>query len=131
MKTFAKSLIAAVLISTATFAAPVKPAANPTATTDSYKVAVFPSAIASKLNVFVEREPGKAMIVALKAKDGSLLAKQLVSKKQGNFHFKFDMAELEDGTYQVEIVSGDDVTIHPVTLSTKAAETSARTITLK
>ncbi|GAB3689641.1 hypothetical protein GCM10027592_06270 [Spirosoma flavus] len=130
MNTFAKSLIAAVLISTATFAAPAKPTANPTATTESYKAAVFPSASPSKLNVFVEREPGKALIVFLKDKNGDMLAKQSISKKQGNFHFKFDMAELEDGTYQVEIVSGSDVTVHPVTLSTKPAQTAARTITL-
>ncbi|MBD2702645.1 hypothetical protein IC229_18505 [Spirosoma sp. BT702] len=130
MKTFAQSLIAALLLSTTTFAAPANPTVNPTATTSSYKAAVFPSATPSKLNVFVEREPGKALVVLLKSKSGDLLAKQSISKKQGNFHFKFDMAELEDGAYQVEIVSGNDVSVHPVTLSTKPTQISARTITL-
>ncbi|MBD2702114.1 hypothetical protein IC229_15795 [Spirosoma sp. BT702] len=130
MKTFVTSIIAAVLLSTATFAAPATPASNPTAITASYKAAVFPSATPSKLNVFVEREPGKVLVVLLKSKSGDLLAKQMINKKQGNFHFQFNMVDLEDGAYQVEIVSGEDVSVHPVTLSTKPAQTVTRTITL-
>lgn len=134
MKTFAQSLLAALLLSTATFAsdATTKPttSANPAVTTDSYKVVVFPSAVPSKLNVYVERTPGQMMLVSLKGQDGKVLAKQYINKKQGNFHFKFDMTEAQDGTYSVEITSGKDVTVYPVTLATQPAQVAARQITL-
>ncbi|MVM39415.1 hypothetical protein GO730_20580 [Spirosoma sp. HMF3257] len=134
MKTFAQSLLTALLLSTATFAATGTPnpttSTNPTVTTGSYKVAVFPSATPSKLNVFVERAPGQKMVISLRSVDGTLFGSQLVGKKQGNFHFQFDLANLNDGAYRVEVVAGSDVTVYPVTLSTKAAQTAARTITL-
>ena len=134
MKTFAQSLIAALLVSTATFAgtpATAPTATNPVVMTDSYKVAIFPSATPSRLNVYIERNPGQMMSVLLKSTDGTLLAKRFVSKKQGNLHFQFDMSELADGTYTVEVVSGNNATTYPVTISTKPAQEAARTITLK
>ena len=134
MKTFAHSLLTALLLSTATFAstAATTPttSANPTVTTDSYKVAVVPSAKPSKLNVYVERNPGQAMIVLLKAADGQVLAKQYISKKKGGFRFQFDLAELQDGAYSVEVSSGNDVTVYPVTLATQPAQAATRVLTL-
>ncbi|UFH55670.1 hypothetical protein [Spirosoma sp. KNUC1025] len=133
MKTFAHSLLTALLLSTATFAstaATTPTAANPTVTTSSYKVAVFPSATPSRLNVFVERTPGQSMVVSLKSTEGKVLGKQLISKKQGNFRFQFDMSELQDGTYTVELSSGNDVTVYPVTLASQPIQVSTRTISI-
>ncbi|WP_420148913.1 hypothetical protein [Spirosoma sp.] len=133
MKTLAHSLLTALLLSTATFAstaATTPTAANPTVTTESYKAAVFPAASPSKLNVFVERTPGQMMIVSLKGTDGKVLARQLVNKKQGNFRFQFDMSDLQDGTYSVELSSGNDVTVYPVTLATQPVQTPTRTIAI-
>lgn len=135
MKTIAKTVLAALLFSTASFAAdvPALPAAsaNPTAITSSYKVAVYPSTTTpSKLNVMVEREPGKAMNIYLRNADGYILATQYVSKKEGNFWLKFDLSDLQDGNYRVELVSGNDRSVHQVELSTKTAE-SIRTLALK
>ena len=134
MKTLAQSLLTALLLSTATLVAtaattPATPM-NPTATTASYKVAVFPSPNPSKLNVYVEREPGKQMVITLKDAAGEVLGKQIVGKKQGSFHFQFDLSELQDGAYKVEVVSGSDVTVHPVTLTTQPAQVSTRVLTL-
>ncbi|AKD57686.1 hypothetical protein [Spirosoma radiotolerans] len=133
MKIFAQTLIAALLLSTVTLAStatrvptvPTKPT-----TTNSFKAAVFPSSTPGKLNVFVGREPGKPITVRLKDEKGELLAEQPVSKNKGSFRFQFDLSALEDGTYKVEIVSGNDVTIQPVTLSTKPVESATRTISL-
>jgi hypothetical protein len=134
MKNLAQSLLTALLLSTATLpttsATTVEKPAAPTAITASYKVAVFPSSSASKLNVYVEREPGQSMFVSLKDSDGTLLGKQLIGKKQGSFHFQFDLSDLQDGKYTVEIASGSDVTVHPITLSTKAPKAATRTLTL-
>lgn len=134
MKTFVQSLLTALLLSTATFAspalaAPAKSAIAPV-TTNSYKVAVFPSAKPSRLNVYVERTPGQKMVVSLKSADGTLLGSQLVGKKQGNFRFQFDLSDLKDGAYSVEVASGADVTVYPVKLATEPAQQAARIITL-
>ena len=135
MKTFAQSLLIALLSTAAlvsTAATTPVTATNPAVTTISYKVAVFPSSTApSRLNVFVERKPGQQMIISFKSAEGNVLAKEFINKKQGNFHFQFDTSELEDGTYTVEVVSGNDVTKHPITLSTTPAQTATRAITLK
>ncbi|GAB3941492.1 hypothetical protein GCM10028805_04700 [Spirosoma harenae] len=137
MKTIAKTLIAALMLSTSTFAShmPHLPklgvSAGPTAITDSYKVAIYPSGSAtSKLNVIVERQPGQTMEVLLKDSEGSLLATKYIGKKEGNVHIKFDLAELIDGTYSIEVVSGTDKTVHVMTLLTKAIQ-PARTVSLK
>ena len=135
MKTIVKTVLAALLFSTASFAAdvPALPAAsaNPTATTNSYKVAVYPSTTTpSKLNVMVEREPGKVMSIYLRNADGNVLATQYIGKKEGNFWLKFDLSDLQDGTYRVELVSGNDRSVHQIELSTKTAQ-STRTIALK
>ena len=135
MKTFAQTLIAALLLGTATLAGTpatdVITSGNPVATTDAYKVAVFPSATPSRLNVYIERNPGQPMNILLKATDGTLLAKKNIDKKQGNLHFQFDMTNLVDGAYSVEISSGNDRTTYPITLSTKPAQAAIRTIILK
>ncbi|GAB3040671.1 hypothetical protein [Spirosoma pulveris] len=134
MKTLAQSLLAALLLSTATLASAetIHPTttANPTVTTNSYKAAVFPSAVPSKLNVYVERAPGQPMTISFKSTDGLVLGKQSVGKKQGNFHFQFDLSDLKDGTYTVEITSGSDVSAHPITLTTPALKSVTRTISL-
>lgn len=134
MKTFTQSLLTALLLSTATLAATASTIPSPSTTapvtTGSYKVAVFPSATPSKLNVFVERTPGQKMTISLKSAEGKLLGTQLVGKKQGNFHFQFDLTELGDGAYQVEVAAGTDVTTYPVTIATKPVQTPSRTITL-
>lgn len=134
MKLVAQTLIAALLLSTATLAStatriPTAPT-KPTETTNSFKAAVFPSSTPTKLNVFVEREPGKPMTIRLKDEKGALLAEQPVNKKKGSFRIKFDLSDLEDGAYTVEIASGNDVTVHGVTLSTKPVESATRTISL-
>ena len=134
MKTLVQTLIAALLLGTATFAgtpATMPTASNPVVTTDSYKVAVFPSATPSHLKVYIERNPGQSMSVLLKSTDGALLAKKHIGKNQGNLNLQFDMTDLPDGTYKVEVVSGNDVTTYPITINTKPAQEAARTITLK
>jgi hypothetical protein len=138
MKTLAQSLFATLLLSTTTFASPapttptnaIKPL-EITTTTSSYKVAVYPSSVAvAKLNVVVERQPGQSMIVSLKNSEGAVIGTQLIGKKQGTFRFQFDLADLQDGNYVVEVVSGNDKTVRPVTLSTQPAQQAARTIAL-
>jgi len=138
MKTLTTSLFAALLLSTATFASSTTTtpteALHPTevtVNTNSYKVAVFPSStMVSKLNVIVERAPGQAMTILLKNAEGDVLGTQKINKKQGTFRFQFDLANLKDGDYTVEVISGNDVTVRPVTLTTQPAKEAMRTIAL-
>ena len=134
MKTSAYSLLAILLLSTATFASDVitsTRSANPTVTTNSYKVTVFPaSACVSKLHVIVEREPGQSMSIYLKDAHGTPLAQQWVSKKQGTFRFQFDLSALKEGNYSVEVSSGNDVALYPVTLTSQPSHALTRTITV-
>lgn len=136
MKTVVQPLIAALLISTATYASTAtalpNPLVSPTATTNSYKVAVYPVSTANaKLKVMVERAPGKSMLVHLKDTDGAVLATKYIDAKEGNFQFLFDLKDLEDGTYRVEVVCGADRTVHPVTITTQVTTAATRIFTLQ
>ncbi|MCK8492348.1 hypothetical protein M0L20_10845 [Spirosoma sp. RP8] len=124
MKTIAQSFAMALLLSTAAFADNIvitsTKSVSPMVTTNSYKVAVFPSSTnGSKLHVIVERQPGQSMTIFLKDARGNALGQQRVGKSQGTFRFQFDLAELQDGNYRVEVVSGNDVALYPVTLKTQ------------
>ncbi|GAA4467435.1 hypothetical protein GCM10023189_51100 [Nibrella saemangeumensis] len=85
----------------------------------SYRVAVFPSSSAAKLNVIVEKAAGRVE-VRLKDAKGHVLHTSYLQKKDGKFWSRFDMSELQDGTYTVEIDNGAETTAKEVTLSTKA-----------
>lgn len=136
MKTTAQSLIAALLLSTATFAAPLNTppmptAANPTVTTNSYRIAVFPSSVApTKVHVYVEHQPGKAMNVYLRDARGNVLATQRIGRNDSKVRFKFDLAELTDGNYRVDVACGSDQSSHPIMLTTETPVTPARVITI-
>lgn len=134
MKKYAQPLFVALLLSTAAFASTAAtlpaPAINSTATR-SYKVAVFPSTVApAKISVILEHQPGKAVYVNLLDARGTVLATQYIGKKQDKVHFKFDLNQLEDGNYRIEVVSGTDRSVHPVTLSTETPAQSIRLITM-
>ncbi|GAA4396477.1 hypothetical protein GCM10023187_04650 [Nibrella viscosa] len=94
--------------------------AGPKAPT-AYRVAVFPSASALKLNVIVEKAMGSRVEVRLRDAKGHLLHTSYLQKKDGKFWSKFDLSELEDGIYRIEVTNGAETTVKEVTLSTKPA----------
>ena len=126
MKTLITTLALALTVSTVSLTASAKDdkvKAAPKAPA-SYKVAVFPSASTPRLNVIVEKATGGPVEVRLKDAKGHVLHTSYLQKKDGKVWSKFDLSELEDGSYTVEVTNGADVTTKEITLSTKPVATS-------
>lgn len=147
MKTLANSLLVALLLGASTLttiAAPrvdaprvdapgyLKLADNNSvrmASNASYRMAMF-STVQSpmKLKVLIEKHSAKPMSILVKDASGEVLGYQFLSKKTGNYSLKFNLSELQDGEYRLEVVSGDNKDVYPLTLSTETPTTPERAI---
>ncbi|WP_071501346.1 hypothetical protein [Arsenicibacter rosenii] len=124
MKTFATSLMIALSLGFATVAsADDNRSAATTATSNSYRTAIYASPYSpSTLRVNVEKQAGKALVINIKDKQNNVLASQYITKKSGTFSAKFDLSQLEDGTYHVEVISDNEVTAKSITLKTTSID---------
>ena len=115
VKTFAIAALSAMtFISNAT--APAGTAPNKSKT---FEVGIFQSINTLKMNVMIEKSTDKDLMVVLKDRNGEILASERVGKNDKTYHAKFDMSELEDGTYTFEFTKGNEKVTKEVQLSTK------------
>lgn len=138
MKTIAQTLLAALLLAATTLATTTNAATNhadePTAanhtvtTTNAFRVAVYTAAKPMVIKVFVEKKTANFMTIRVVDQRGIALEEQTIGRRQGNFQYRFDLSDLADGNYSVEVTSGTDTGRYPITLTTPAAD---RTITVR
>jgi hypothetical protein len=138
MKTIAQTLLAALLLTAPTLATTANAAAmkradepttaNHTIATNAFRVAVYAGAKPMAINVVVEKQTPKLMIIRVVDQRGSVLEEQAIGRRQGNFQYRFNLSELADGTYSVEVISGTNKSSHPITLTTPTAD---RTLTVR
>lgn len=105
------------------------PTTNPTAPT-AVRSAVFPSATGNSLHVVVEKATDKPVVIRLVDKQGNMLGSQVTGKKSGSYRVKFNIEQLKDGEYEIELVNGDVVSHHSFTVSTPQQVEVNRTIAL-
>jgi uncharacterized protein YegP (UPF0339 family) len=114
VKTFAIAALSAITFisnATDTNSAPTK--------SKTFEVGIYQSVNTLKMNVMIEKSTDKGLTVVLKDKNGEILASETVGKNDKSYHAKFDMSELEDGTYTFEFTKGNEKVIKEVQLSTK------------
>lgn len=126
-KTFAVAMMAGILSFTSVFAGD----RTEPATSTSYKVGMYVSQKTMVLNVMVEKPAGKPVIIRLKDKEGQLLAMQAIKRNGERAWSRFNLSGLNDGTYQVEITNGDEITRKDITLSTQKPVEVTRTLVVK
>ncbi|GAB3503319.1 hypothetical protein GCM10027341_32210 [Spirosoma knui] len=103
---------------------------NPTSPVEM-RSAVFPSSSASVLNVIVEKSSSKPVVIRLVDKKGNILGSQITGKKSGNYRVKFNIEQLTDGEYEVELVNGETISHHSFSVSTPTRVSVNRTIALQ
>ena len=131
MKTITKTLalaLTAAILSFSTVSA--KPTGRPTAPA-AYKVGMYVSQKTTTLNVMVEKQAGNTVVIRLKDQNGQLLATQAIKGSGERSWSKFNLSELRDGTYQVELTNGRDVTVKEITLSTQKPTDASRSIAVE
>ncbi|RRB00675.1 T9SS type A sorting domain-containing protein [Larkinella rosea] len=117
MKTLiASALIALTFAASTTFAADNKEEKAKTKAT--FQSAVYPMINTMKVNVNVSKETDSKVNVRLVNSEG----RTLVTKKLGQGHevttLRFDLNQLEDGIYKVEISDGSNTEVKTVKLQT-------------
>lgn len=129
MKTFIKTFALALSLSAVSMVASAN-GGKGNVTPTAYKAAVFASASATTLNVMVEKQMGANVVIRLKDDKGNVLSTNILQKKDGSYRSKFDLSNLSDGTYQVEVTNGVDTTVKEITLSTQTPTTVSRNIVM-
>lgn len=115
MKKVFASLALAFLVSFASFAGDdSKPVDSKKA---AVQTAVYPSASA-RLNVIVDNATDRSVTVRVLNEKGAMLAEQTIGKSKKPTISRFDLSQLTDGVYQVEISNGDSREVKQIKLQT-------------
>lgn len=126
MKTSFKTLMCALVLgSTVAIAGPDKGTSKPTTfSTGMYKT------IQGKLSVNIEKNPLVPATVLIMNSKGEVLARETLSKKETKGVFRFDVSNLQDGQYQIKVVSRREVETKEFSISSDQTVTK-QTITLQ
>ncbi|GAB3935149.1 T9SS type A sorting domain-containing protein [Larkinella terrae] len=116
MKTlFASALLALTLAASTTFAADNREEKK---TKSTFQSAVYPMTNSMKVNVCVSKETDSKVNVRLVNSEGQTLANRKLGEGQEVATLRFDLNQLEDGVYKVEISDGTNTEIKTVKLQT-------------
>lgn len=134
MKTFIKSLVIAVLFgavsSTTLSAQTLDRAPKESASAATYEVGTYSSNDGTKLNVAVDKQAGSRVDIRLKDATGKVLFMELLGKKEEKYRAVLNISDLENGSYQLVISNGVSTVVRTVTVLTKNATESVRTVAL-
>lgn len=101
-------------------------------TSDSFRVATYPAAGSTKLMVVVQKPEGRVVQLRILNQQGQTLATEKLAKKLHTVHTRFDLTELPDGVYRVEITDFKNKQIEQFTLRsprvTASRQLSIRTL---
>lgn len=85
---------------------------------DSFQAKVFVRSESMKLDVFVEPAENATLMIRFLDSKGRTLATKRVSNSENVSGVRFDVSDLKDGTYQVEITKGTARQVVKVELET-------------
>lgn len=128
MKTFISSVLVALAVSasTVTFAN-----TDNEKKASSYQVGLYPSVEKAKVNVMVAKEKGTALDVILLDRRGLILATHRLCKSETSTHTRFDLSDLQDGTYKIVVSDGSSKVEKDFNLQTKKPVQAERLISLR
>ncbi|GAB3563495.1 hypothetical protein GCM10027578_07270 [Spirosoma luteolum] len=122
-------LVATILVSSvaASFATakPITKPEKPAKPATVYQSGMY-TAADGRLVVMLNKQAGSKVSVSVKNAAGTSLVTEYMPKRENKACLKFDLSQLQDGTYTVEITNGSEVTQRQVTLSTKQVAESSR-----
>ncbi len=121
MKTLITTLALALSLATVTVAANTDPIARPTKVA-RYETGIY-TTVTGKLHVSVDKQLGGTVDLLLKDASGNVLITRQIAKKDTQFRTRFDLSQLPDGTYELELTNGVDITRQTVVIATKLERT--------
>lgn len=128
MKTAAKYiLIAFAFVVSLTNFSQANPIVRPAKPAATYATSLY-TAVDGRLVLSLQKEAGQAVSVRLYQTNGATLFSQQVTKRQTKTQVRFDVSQLPDGAYTVEVANGAKVITHQVQLNTPPVNTPSRQI---
>lgn len=128
MKTFIKSIACALaLTTTVAFAHPTEEKTSNNRPEATFESSAFVTADAN-LRVAIKKNAPQKVYLTLKSKDGQVLFAETIGKKEMAYVAKINVSDLTDGTYQLEITSGQNRVVKQLNLSSKKVEVQRQVI---
>lgn len=128
MKTFIKSIACALaLTTTVAFAHPTEEKTSNNRPEATFESSAFVTADAN-LRVAIKKNAPQKVYLTLKSKDGQVLFAETIGKKEMAYAAKINVSDLTDGTYQLEITSGQNRVVKQLNLSSKKVEVQRQVI---
>lgn len=122
MKTFIKSIACALaLTTTAAFAHPTEEKTSNNRPEATFESSAFVTADAN-VRVAIKKNGSQKVYLTLKNKEGQVLFAETIGKKSMTYAAKINVSDLNDGTYQLEITSGQNRVVKQLNLSSKKVE---------
>jgi len=121
MKTTINSLlIAFALVSSLSTLSQANPINRPGKQAVAYATSLY-TANDGRLVLSMEKQAGNYLTVRVNKANGKTLLTQQVAKRQTSAQVRFDLSQLPDGEYTIEVSNGEKVTTHQVSLNTASA----------
>ena len=128
MKTFIKSIACALaLTTTVAFAHPTEEKTSNNRPEATFESSTFVTADAN-LRVAIKKNAPQRVYLTLKNKDGQVLFAETIGKKDMAYAAKINVSDLTDGTYQLEITSGQNRVVKQLNLPSKKVEVQRQVI---
>ncbi|WP_428666949.1 DUF3244 domain-containing protein [Runella sp.] len=123
MKTIITSLVCALALSTTVaFAHPTDEKSKDNRPVPTFEASTYVSADAS-LRVAIKKNSPERVYVTLRNAEGVVLFSETIGKKEMTYAAKFDVKDLTDGAYQLEITSGKEHVVKKLNLTSQKVET--------
>lgn len=131
MKKLFKTLAVILLTSAATFAS-VKHDKMAVKEIETFEIGMYKMKNTSTIRLMLNKYQSNVVSVNLTDKNGNILYRDFISKKQMKYRRDFDMSGLKDGTYTFTIANGIEEETHNVVISTNSPELQTyRELTIK
>lgn len=84
----------------------------------------------SKIQMAVRKGVGERAVITLRDAKQNVIHEEVMSKKSEKFDARFDVSELAEGSYTLEVASGKDKIQKQVSIKSQKEEASTRSVQL-
>lgn len=84
----------------------------------------------SKIQMAVRKGAGERAVITLRDAKQNVIHEEVMSKKSEKFDARFDVSELAEGSYTLEVASGKDKIQKQVSIKSQKEEASTRSVQL-
>lgn len=132
MRTLAQIIAIATLTTSSIFANPIAGETSVNANkANNFAIGMYQSVGTLDMHLTLDKIAGKTVSVLIKDKTGKVIHTEKIAKNARSYHGKFDLQELNDGTYTIEITDGTDTITRTININSAKPQEITRTIVVE